>query len=646
MKHLLLSLLTLYSVAATAQSDLFVRPNPSSNTDSYVYVNNVELYVENDIDLRKNNTDTTEASIYLRNNGQLIQGDDTAQNKGDGMLSVYQTIAETSAFHYNYWGMPVGATLTSAGSTLPAGNTASSVFTVYNCEGCNPDDTAGTKTLTTTGRNGFLNPDLTISTRWVYELQPSKDREDEGAWRRLNGTATSNPAYGFIMKGISPNPITGNTGDPNIDGMTDVTYDLRGRPKNGKISINMAAGDEIVLAGNPYPSVLDLHKLASDNQTGGANIASFRFWDEPKDDEFSHYYSDKSGAYGVYVPNPPGGGVYNISSFNNYSASGTGGPSGTGSTTEYRKQQFTPIGQGFIIVTDGTAGTIEFNNSQRVFGLKAATEVFHRPGNDNNITMDGGPDTNPGDPDGSVLAEVDPRAPHLRIDVVMEEKYGRQLVLGFDDSTSLGFDLGWDGKSPMDAKNGEAYFLIGEDDNREPYVINFLNYDKQTMIPIGFNLTKQTKLLVQTVEEVKMSGKKAYIYDKELDTYQGFTHGKSATYNLQAGTYDNRFFVVFRTDKELDAYTTKTQGRAQQDVDFFQNNRLGVLEVTNPEGYDIAQALVFDLTGKLVYQQQNIGTEKRFSFPTSNLSDGVYIVKLKTTDNIDISYKTSVYNKQ
>ncbi len=640
MKHLLLSLIVLSSVAATAQSDLFVRPNPSSGTDSYVYVNNVELYVENDVNLEKNVAGPTEASIYLRNNGQLIQGDDAAQNKGDGMLSVYQTIAETSAFHYNYWGMPVAE-----GVSGTPGNTNSNVFVVYDCDGCGDTDTAATVTNTTTGRNGFLNPDLTISTRWIYELRPSPDRDDEGVWVRLNGTGTSNPGYGFIMKGISPNPIIGNTGDSE-DGMPDVTYDLRGRPKNGEISINMTAGDEIVLSGNPYPSVLDLQALAEDNDGTGGNtgIASFRFWDEPKDSEFSHFYSDKSGGYGVFVPGPPSG-VYTPATFTDYYASGSG--SGTGDFgLPYDDQQFTPIGQGFIIVTDGSPGDIEFNNSQRVYRTVGQTEEFHRPDKNGNVAMNGGQDTNSDDSSESVVAEVDPRAPHLRIDVVMEEKYGRQLVLGFDDSTSLDFDLGWDGKSPMDAANGEAYFLVGDDDNREPYVINFLNYDAQAMVPIGFKLNQQTKFLIQTVDEVKMHSKKAYIFDSVENTYQEITNGKSATYNLDAGTYDDRFFVTFKGNKEFNEYVKEEQGRAQENIDFFQNNNLGILEVTNPEGYDIEQALVFDMTGKLVYEQKNIGTEKHFSFPTSNLSDGVYIVKLKTTDNIDISYKTSVYNRQ
>ena len=196
----------------------------------------------------------------------------------------------------------------------------------------------------------------------------------------------------------------------------------------------------------------------------------------------------------------------------------------------------------------------------------------------------------------------------------------------------------------MDATS-EAYFPVGQDDNRKPYVINTVPFDASKQIPISFKLDQPYKFWLEAVEEVKMNGKNAYIFDSEENTYQEFTNGKSATYNLPAGTYDNRFYVVFKATKKHLAEATETQNRIEEDVDFFQNNRLGVLEVSNPEGYDIEQALVFDTSGKLVYQKSNIGIEKNFSFPTGNLSDGVYLVKLKTADNIYISYKTPVYNK-
>ena len=251
----------------------------------------------------------------------------------------------------------------------------------------------------------------------------------------------------------------------------------------------------------------------------------------------------------------------------------------------------------------------------------------------------------PGDDStGAVLYQIDNRVPHFRINAFFDKSHVRDMVLAFSDEATDRYDNGFDAKSPMDASS-EAYFPVGPDYDRKPYVISTVPFNFKKQIPIAFKLAKPFKFWIETVEEVKMNGKKAYIFDREENTYQEFTNGKSATYNLPAGTYDNRFFVVFKDKKEAVALTKETQAKAQQQVDFFQNNQLGVLEVRNPEGYDIKQAFVFDISGKLVYQKGNIGTERNFSFPTSNLSDGVYIVKLKTADNIDINYKASVYNK-
>ncbi|WP_339698912.1 T9SS type A sorting domain-containing protein [uncultured Marixanthomonas sp.] len=636
MKHLLLSLLIVSSVGVTAQSDLYVGPNGS--TDSYVYVNDAVLYVENDVNLDKNASGSaTEASIYLRNNGQLIQGNDTADNQGDGLLSVYRSVDSTSAYHYKFYNMPVGVT---SGS----GNSNAGVSRFFDCDGCGDTETAATAIGTTTGRNGSLNP-TTLSTRWIYVKDPSPNNDNEANWRRINNNDVVSPFQGFIMKGVSTDP-SGNRGTL-ADLVKDFKFDLRGRPNTGTLSINMPAGGEVrVVSGNPYPSAIDLSQFVADNNaSGGPQIATIRFWDEPKDTdiEYSHFYADKSGGWGSWVPAGAGtDGVYTPPTFNNYSASGIGGSAGTGRGGLYSRR-YSPIGQGFEILTDGTPGLITYSNSHRVFQREGANSIFKRPeAPENKIDKN---TNNPGD-ESSTWAEADPRSPYLRINVVMHESYARQLVLGLDDRTTDNMDYGWDAPSPMDAKSGEAYFLIGDDSNRKPFVIQFVPYGKEKMIPIGFKLTKQTKFFVETVEEVKMHNKKAYIFDSADNTYQEFTNGKSATYNLDAGTYDDRFFVVFKGKNELSNYAKETQGRVEENVDFFQNNNLGVLEVQNPEGYNIKQALIFDMTGKLVYEKQNIGAETHFSFPTSNLSDGVYIVKLKTTDNIDISHKTSVYNRK
>lgn len=85
MKFLLLSL-TMLITTANLFAQLYVTPNGASSTDSYIYVDNEILFVEQDINLVENNNDaTTEASIYLRNRAQLIQGTTVSTNIGTGI---------------------------------------------------------------------------------------------------------------------------------------------------------------------------------------------------------------------------------------------------------------------------------------------------------------------------------------------------------------------------------------------------------------------------------------------------------------------------------------------------------------------------------------------------------------------------------
>ncbi|MCT8340130.1 T9SS type A sorting domain-containing protein [Flavobacteriaceae bacterium TK19130] len=618
MRNLLLSILILSGVSASAQ--LFVRPNPSTSTDSYVYVNDVELFVNDDVNLQLNTNDPdTEASIYLRNNAQLLQGSNVASNNGNGMLSVYQTVDETSNYHYTYWHSPVGV-------PNGSGNQNSGVRRLFDCDGCTDVTTAAAAVNTTWNQNGSsLTDPITVSYRWTYKRLSSPPTEAEGNYVRIWAGDNAQPGYGFIMKGVSNGAVTQSQ-----------TYDFRGRPNNGTINVPVNTGStQWTLMGNPYPSALDLKDFMQDNPS----VAVIRYWDEPKFTEYSHNYIDKSGGYGTWVPlgfdetNPAG--LYTAASFMNYSFGGFGGT--TGGTGADLERRHAPIGQGFVVETDGTAGTITFDNTQRTFQRQGAGNYSEFRSQDNPNSMTGN--------DADEVSEFDTRSPYLKFDVFMDESHFRQLALVFDDQTTDGYDWGWDASHPMDAPGGDAYLLIGEDSNRSPYVVNACPFDYMKMIPIGIKVPQQRQVLFVANEEVKMNDKTAYLYDSVNNTYDKFNEGETASILLPAGTYDNRFFIVFRGASEIAADANSTRESIVENVNFFQNNRLSQLEVTNPEQHDIKQGVVFDMSGKLVYSESNIGTKTSFSIPTGDLSDGVYLVKLTTTDNVDITYKTSVVNR-
>jgi hypothetical protein len=80
-------------------------------------------------------------------------------------------------------------------------------------------------------------------------------------------------------------------------------------------------------------------------------------------------------------------------------------------------------------------------------------------------------------------------------------------------------------------------------------------------------------------------------------------------------------------------------------VDVFQNNPAKQLEIHNPEGLNIALATLVDMTGKTIWSKPNIGNERLYSFPTGILSDGIYVLRLKSSDNAVFVQKIRVFNQ-
>jgi len=610
MKNLLL-LLAMLITTSTVFSQLYVTPNGA--TDSYVYVKDEILFVEQDVNLVENTNNTaTKASIYLREGSQLIQGstvDPTgSDNKGTGYVSIYQTVSETSNYHYNFWHSPVGnQTLGSSGNQNAGVSRLYEIFDVTDSKLAN----------TTTGHNGDNSP-LTISTRWIYKRLQSATNEQEANYIHVGPADNIPTGLGFTMKGVSDG--TAQTNDP-------YEYDFRGRPNNGDITVDVGSGNKWTLSGNPYPSSIDLKTFWTDNVGNGLN--GILFWDEPKDSEWSHYYTDKSGGYGVWLPGGAGDiqGLYTAPTFATYSATGgLGGDAGTGSGALIDRR-YSPVGQGFVLRTNSGGSDVTFSNSQRIFS--SGTLNFRSSSDD----------------DSTIINAV---TPQIRINVVMNELYSRQLLLLFSDESTDGYDVGLDGHHPMDSGGSEAYFLIEENGNMEPFVIQTLPFDANKKIPVGFNIDGETTFFALAVEILNFD-RPAYLWDTVTDTYKEINANANSELNqyiLPTGEYNDRYFIVFKNGRQVieDSKGTEAIELARASVGFFQNNPYKQMEVSNPDGYNIKTAALYDMTGKLVSTESNVGTVSHFTMSTSNLADGIYLVKLITSENINIDYKTIIKN--
>lgn len=605
-----------------AFSQLYVKPN--GGTDSYIYVTNEILFVEQGVDLTLNPTPNVEASIYLRDGGQLIQGGTTGTaNNGTGLLSVKQNTPEDDAYDYTLWCSPVGI------PNLTSGNKNFGIRHFYYPFNPIISKTSAKQANYTNNYNGYAltaTNDLYISRRWIYTHDiPGTEAEDNYTY--IGQGNNIQPGDGFTMKGVNENGVVGNW---------DFTYDFRGRPNNGSFTYSVDNG-MMTLAGNPYPSAIDLAMVVNNNP-----VSAIWFWDEDRDIP-GHTYQANRGGYGTWIPagGPPlvGGGtegVYTAPNFVEWDSSGGNGGGGTGGSGDSTlKRRFAPIGQGFMLI--GTANsTATIDNSMR---------VFVKEGNDSNFRFRSPENIEKSISENSV--EYSNIWPFLRLVTEFKDSHSREMGLMLHKTSTDGYDHGMDGNHPMDATS-EAYFpvSVGSFSNKQPFVIQTVPYNPGKRIPIAFTLDEQHELSVFAVEEINLPTKAAYLWDSENNVYQKITGGSKADLILSAGEYDNRFFIVFRGMNETMEISKGTiaENNIIASVEFFQNNNTKQLEVSNPDRQDIKSGQIFDMSGKLVINKSNIGNHSSFTFSTANLSDGVYLVKLTTVENVDIDYKIVVSN--
>ena len=643
MKNLLLfTAIALASPAIFAQSDLYVQPNGSNS--SYVFVKDQIIYVEDDINLQANPTGDEEASIYLRDGAQLIQGASGAANSGNGSISIYQE-SYGDSWDYNFWCSPVG-NINGTGNRSFGYVRLNDSIGGYGA-GDSRNYTAANQAILTANLNGVETP-LTISRRWFYRWNPTNQR-----WVGIGAGNNVAPGEGFIMKGV---------------GTTNHTqrYDFRGRANNGDLTLTTQVGVpftdgltyNFTLAGNPYPSAINLYRVATDPDN--TEIDSFRYWDEDITIN-SHNYIHNIGGYATWIPGPNENdpGTYTVATYLNYDNSGNPTGSSGFSGLSYERLN-APVGQGFMIVANA-AGSITIKNSHRKYVKEGAANYSQFRNAESAGPSSGGVST--GDPSG-IPADTKPQ---IRIHTYFgENSHFRDMVLLFNDESTDGYDRLKDARHPMDAAVAEAYFTIQgnsveEKQNLVIQTVPYTGHDK--LIPISFKLSQQMPFFVKGVEEINVPYGKVYLYDSLNQTYEEIGDGNQAFQTLPAGVYENRFFIAFRGDNPVgddelaandvpdgyaptrDSEDTVTKEMILQNVNFFQNNTQKQLEVLNPEGYDIKTVNIFDMTGKLVINEANLGTNNRFSFPTHNLSEGVYLVKLTTVDDITADYKITVFNK-
>ena len=531
--------------------------------------------VATDKSLTVNDALTTNGDIRLMGTSQLVQTHTGATSNGGSKYIWIDQQGTTNQYRYNFWSAPVNR-----GGSWQMG---------YLKDGAQgDDDTQSTyptinTTSSTAATNDITNTShpVTLNEYWVWTYNGLDN--NASSWIHLQSSTAVNPGEGYTMKGPG---VKGDLTDGNAGNTTEYdSWTFAGTANDGDYSLSISNGDDRLI-GNPYPSALDADEFIKDNlssSNGGNNTSdifngTLYFWDHTGGSD--HYAANYVGGYDTYTL--------------------TGGTSSTttvsGGTTPKR---YIPVGQGFMIwagdnSSNAYGGNIVFKNSQRVFKTEGSNSVFIRPAN---------------------LTDI-------RIGLTTPQNYHRELLLGVRPNTTTGVDAGWDGPNfDSDFPGAEMSWLIGD----QKYVIQAVpEITTDTALPLKVEITSDDTVIFTLDEVANLPAgiNNLYIHDIYDDSYHLISDTDDFDIFLNAGTYDDRFELVFE-----DRTPNNAEEVLLEDVSAYFNTNTKEIVIRNTKNQLINNANLFALTGQQIISQKLDTDDTEIRIP-AQITTGVYLLNV------------------
>lgn len=375
------------------------------------------------------------------------------------------------------------------------------------------------------------------------------------------GAATMTPGRGYIIRAPGSGvPQFYAFGDPS--GPTVYPGVFTGVPNNGTYTapINITASNIFNFVGNPYPSALDIHEFLLDPDNLGVIERTIYLWTHNTPITNNNY---NAGDYATY--NFMGG----VSS-----DPGTGTPSPNPGVNTNAPTRYIASGQGFILY-GLTNGTVSFKNSMRVAGNNNS---FFRMAAPNQQT--------------DTIESIEKY--RLWLNMTNQTNLNQQLMVGFSDMASDGYDDGFDAKAPNSAY-GLQFYSLHED---QPLSIQAkgLPFTTEQFFPIGFSTQEEgTYHVFLTQFDGFFDNRSVYLQD----LWTGVIHDlKSNAYSFatESGVFNDRFRIRF--NNETLGLDIPTIGSDILVVQTPGNLSVQAMQTT------LKEIQLFDMTGRLILSRK------------------------------------------
>ncbi|MFY7729240.1 MAG: T9SS sorting signal type C domain-containing protein, partial [Flavobacterium sp.] len=351
-----------------------------------------------------------------------------------------------------------------------------------------------------TGQNLAAFSPATVSTRF-YTYNPVTDQ-----YARV--TAADNsfaPARGYLIRMPDNYPLVSGY----YTGATPVSFagTFTGAPNNGTVNYTLStAGNGFNSVGNPYPSPINLAAFFAANSSSINASSGIYLWRKKNNGNNTSYATLTLAAY---TANPATGGGSENSSFYVYDQS-------TGSNN-----WLIAPAQGFIVKTNATSGNpiLTFTNAMRR-PTPGTSQSFFRQQADTNSRM--------------------------WINMTAANGMASQTAIAYMNQGTLGIDYGYDGEKFTDA-NTLAVYSIAE--SKALAVQARPQFNNTDIVPVGFfaPAAGTYTLSMDHVDGVFANGQTIYLRDNVEGVVRNLSNN-SYTFATEAGTFDNRFEVLYTTE--------------------------------------------------------------------------------------------------
>ena len=432
------------------------------------------------------------------------------------------------------------------------------------------------------GQN-LYNFSVGTPTNFIFRYNEANDRFGTAG---LNTLSVFEPGIGYAIRGK-------DAYSPTVP--TTEIFNFVGTPNNGNISVTLqkSPGEDkgYNLVGNPYPSNISFKTLAS--ATANKNSIFNKQWlwsnlNQLKIQQGSAYagnnYATYVGAVGGVGPTYVSGNVEEVS---------------------LRPNEFTEVGQGFIVQAKYNNATLLFANGIRA-GLSAGS-IFYNKNEE----------------------EDEPQEPEEIVDrywlkLISPDHIANDILIAHIAEATNNYDEDYDA-ALFTMGNDTFYSAVGT--NKLQIQARALPISDSDVIPLAYKTSKAGNCIIALNDKdgvFKDSNKAIYLKDKVTGTVTNLQEGYY-TFNSEVFTTPNesRFEILYTNEVLAAGAVTK------EDLLVYKQNEALVIK----NNFNISKAELYDASGKLIKSLSGNNT-KEIKLSTIGFVKGVYILKITSEKGI------------